>query len=618
MAATAGWLAAMVLAAGASAGDMGNRLAYLDEPCDPYYVGRSTARFVTPQWIGEEGVEAVIVLAIDDLRKYQTHEAFLRPVFERLRQIDGRAAVSLMTNRLEGPEETVQRWLSEEASLEAHTFEHLCPCLQGDDLARAKASFDRCIDQIAEATGVAPVAFRMPCCDSMNSVSPRYFLEVFHKTTPEGRFLSVDSSVFCLFTADDPALPRNLVLTSEAAERFRPYVPEDRTMTNYVEDYPYTFVVGRLCWEVPPVMPSDWDAQHRNGKCSPLTLADWKAAVDAVVIKQGVFSICFHAHGWIAAEQIVELIEYCQSRHAGRVKFLNFRELLERINRNALAGHPLRNSRGGDNGVRVLDVNCDGYMDVVIGNDRAQITRVWQPQEQRWTECPFPAPIVVQKPGQGSDGGVRFGVLDRSGQAAVLVRNESTAGAWRFDGTQWAKIPGGLAGLSAEDPILTSRQGRDSGVRLRDVDGDGVCELVVGNDRQSLVFGRFHPEAGWQPLPFALPKHVAVVDTQGRDAGLRLVDLDQDGRPDVVFSNAQRYCVALFDSAETGWSRVLLSGNRGEKPPEQELPMIVRADGTNNGAWFKWGRMWVQNEQTGKRLPGEVDSRSYAQLLSAE
>ncbi len=615
MVGAAGWLLAMVLAATLSADNAGNRLAYLDEPCNPYYVGLSTPRLITPQWIGEDGVDAVIVLAIDDLRKVEVHEAFLRPVFERLKRIDGRAAVSMMTNQLQGPSAIVQRWLAEGVSLEAHTFEHFCPCLQRNDLARAKSSFDQCIDRLTEAAGVAPVAFRMPCCDSMNSVSPRYFLEVFNKTTPGQRFLSVDSSVFGLFTAADPALAPQVTHDAEGRERFRPYIPQDRIMTNYVENYPYPFVVGRLCWEVSPLMPSDWDAQHRNGKCSPATLRDWKAAVDAVVAKRGVFSICFHTHGWIAAEQVVELVDYAHTRYGRRVKFLTFRELLERINRNLLAGHPLRNAQGGDNGVRVLDVNSDGYMDVVIANDRVRVTRIWQPREQRWTECAFPVAIVTDRAGKSCNTGVRFGVLDRTGRAAVVVRNDSVAGAWQFHGNRWVEIPKGLAGLDCDGPVFTSTEGRDTGARLRDVDGDGICELLLGNRKKSAVFGRFRPASGWQRLPFTLPPGAAVVDSQGRDAGLRLVDLNEDGRLDVVFSDAQRYLVALFQSPQAGWSQVVRAGRRGEKSPGEEVPMIVRADGTNNGAWFQWGHMWVQNEKTGKQLPGEVDSRSYAWLL---
>ena len=67
-----------------------NRLVYLDES-EPFYVSRDFARLVTPQWVGEPGVEAVVVLAIDDMRGHEKWEAYLRPILERLKHIDGRA-----------------------------------------------------------------------------------------------------------------------------------------------------------------------------------------------------------------------------------------------------------------------------------------------------------------------------------------------------------------------------------------------------------------------------------------------------------------------------------------------------------------------------------------------
>src|SRR4051812_46698808 len=75
----------------------GNRLTYLNEPCNPYYVHRDFPKLTTPQWVGEEGVEAVIILAIDDMRGHEKWETYLRPILNRLKRIDGRAPVSIMT-----------------------------------------------------------------------------------------------------------------------------------------------------------------------------------------------------------------------------------------------------------------------------------------------------------------------------------------------------------------------------------------------------------------------------------------------------------------------------------------------------------------------------------------
>src|SRR5207302_7649227 len=97
----------------------------------------------------------------------------------------------------------------------------------------------------------------------------------------------------------------------------------------------------------------------------------------------------------------------------------------------------------------------------------------------------------------------------------------------------------------------------------------------------------------------------------GRDNGLRFVDVNEDGRPDVMFSNEQRYGLHLFTSMEKGWSQQVLAGQRGDK---DQIPMIARA-GTNNGAWFHSRHLWVQNEDTAN-LKDHVGRRSFDEMLA--
>jgi hypothetical protein len=596
----------LVIASSARAlgGDVGNRLTYLDEFADPYYVHLHTPKLVTPQWVGEDGVQAAFVLAIDDMSNAAKYESFLRPILQRLKQIDGRAPVSIMTTSIDPQLPQLQKWLDEGLSIEPHTYDHPCPCLQGGQLAKAKSTYDTCIDLLAKIPNTRPVAFRMPCCDSMNSVSPRYFAEVFNKKTPAGNFLSIDTSVFQLFTPDDPSLPRGLVVDPDGNEKFRKYLPNDRLMVNYVENYPYPYVIAKKCWEFPCLMPSDWVGQHRNGKCNPQTVEDYKAAIDATVVKQGVFALCFHPHGWISDAQVVELIDYAVTRYGESIKFLNFQEVQQRLDQNLLAGQPLRTADGGDNGTRLCDVDNDGYMDVVTGNPSAMHTRIWSPDQGRWHTMPFPARLIEDADGTLRGTGLRFGVLQASGCASVLVYSETAAGLWHFDGNHWTADATGLAGLPSDEPIATSIDGRDHGVRLRDLDGDGICELLVSNPDQRAIF-RLDRD-GWRQTSIDLPEGLTIVDAQGRDGGLRFVDLNDDGHDDVVFSNAQRYAAYAFESLADGWSRKIMDAPRSEGHP---LPMIVRGDGTNNGAWFSYHHMWVQNEDTGGSLPDHVDRR---------
>ena len=78
----------------------GNRLAYLDGAIDPYYPGTGFAKLTTAQWIGEPEVTAAAVLSIDDMRDTARYEAYLRPILDRLKKIEGaggRAPLSIFT-----------------------------------------------------------------------------------------------------------------------------------------------------------------------------------------------------------------------------------------------------------------------------------------------------------------------------------------------------------------------------------------------------------------------------------------------------------------------------------------------------------------------------------------
>jgi len=320
------------------------------DPANPWHPHAGSPRLLTPEWAGDQTTQAVIVLAIDDMRDPAKYESWLRPVLNRLKQIDGRAGLSIMTNDVKPDDPQLQSWLGEGVSIECHSADHPCPLLQGGDFAKARSTYERCIDRMAEIPGNRPVAFRTPCCDSLNTVSPRFFAEIFGGTTAAGRHLQIDSSVFMFFTSRDAELPRERVLDADGKERFLKYMPKgnrfggnlQQHFVNYVENYPYPWVINGNCWQVPCLAPSDWSAQHLQGVHNPVTVDDWKAAIDLTVAKRGCFSLVFHPHGWIRPEQVIELIDHAVSTHGPRVKFLNFREVSDRLNAAYCGGKTLR------------------------------------------------------------------------------------------------------------------------------------------------------------------------------------------------------------------------------------------------------------------------------------
>jgi putative membrane-bound dehydrogenase-like protein len=593
----------------ALAGD-GNRLAYLDE-INPYYPSRTFPKLTTPMWVGEEGVEAVVILAIDDMRGHDKWEQFLRPILNRLKKIDGRAPVSIMTCTIDPKDPHLQKWLKEGLSLEVHTIDHPCPLLQKGDFARAKSTYDRCVDLLNEVPNNKPVAFRMPCCDSLNTLSPRFFAEIFNKTTPKGNFLTLDSSVFHLFTANDPDLPRDLVFDPDGRERFRKYLPADRSFVNYIEDYPYPYIIGRLCWEFPCMTPSDWQANHLHKPNNPITVRDWKAALDCTVLKQGVFTFVFHPHGWIKAEQLIDFIDYAQATYGKKVKFLTFKEAGERLNKNVLAGQPIRHPEiGEDNGVRTLDLNNDGNLDATVSNQKARRSRIWSHQQKTWHEVEFPAelssPVKAAKTCFTYE--ARFGFLNSKEYPSMMWVNP----VWHFDGKGWAKDSVFQKGMTILGfPIFTTSElGGDAGVRFIDIDGDGQSELVFQHEFGWAVYA-WSPEKKDWAVRFFLPRGAQITDGFNGDVGLRFVDLDGDGKLDIVFSNEKEYGIYLFTDMERGWSRKVVAGKQGE--PGAIPPIAI--NGKNNGFWVHSRTLWWQNENT-DHLKDHVDRRAINDLVA--
>lgn len=514
----------------------GNRLAYLDDS-DPYYVGRSFPALMTPQWFNED-TDAVIILAIDDMRGHEKWETYLRPILERLKKIDGRAPVSIMTCSIDPNHAQLQKWLKEGLSIEVHTVDHPCPLLKDNDFLKAKSTYDRCVELMHLIPNNKPVAFRMPCCDSLNTPSPRFYSQIFNSRTSGGRFLTIDSSVCNVTTSADPDVPKALTIDAEGKERFRKYLPFP-SFVNTIENYPYPYVIGKYCWEFPCAVPSDWEAQNINKPFSPVTVDDMKASIDAVVAKRGVFNFVFHPHGWIKPEQVIELIDHVVLRYGSRVKFITFREALERLD--ATFGR-LRHEDGGDGLTRVLDPANDGRL-----------------RRQHYS-------------------GGRYGVFRKGGVASYVTKE----GAWTYQDGAWKRDPE-LGTLESE------------WTRFRDLDGDGVCEMLARD-------GVFKLDRGWKLLPFTLPVSLA-------SRGYRFVDLNGDGRADIVHSDERDWAVYVWKDLDSGWVRAA----GGSRTDADAIPMISR-NGLDNGAWFHSGHLWVQNEDTAK-MKDLVDRRSFAELL---
>ena len=539
-----------------------------------WYPHKNYPKLTTPQWVGDEGVDCVVTLAIDDMRDPAKYEAYLRPILQRLKQIDGRAAVSIMTCAVKPDDPQLQEWLKEGLSLECHTFDHPCPILAGSDFKKSKGTYDKCVDLMMSIPNSRAVAFRTPCCDSLNTVSPRLFSEIINQVTPAGHFLQLDSSVFMVYTADDPALTREQVTDTDGREKFRKYIPRKLTrgalvhdgFVNLIENYPYPYVIQNKCWEFPCMTPSDWSANHLHKPNNPDTVRDLKIALDITVQKQGVFNLVFHPHGWIKSEQVIELIDHAVNEHGKKVKFLTFSECLQRLNSNLLQGSPLRSAGGDDQGLRLVDINQDQHLDVIHPGTTPS-ARVWRPAERKWVSHPYPADLVKQRDqasqpqvqiarllppskmptDKSSWSGYRRVDLNQDGHADLVLSDPTRFGAWLFnpqtgicDIELVAKTRGPAPDPSDLPPIVLG-DGSDNGFFIKDrhlcwinEQTDGLVDFVRRISFDDLLGDRMpdakSPEAAIQSMRVAPGYRIELVAHEPQTMDPVALDWGPDGR----------------------------------------------------------------------------------------
>ena len=131
-----------------------------------------------------------------------------------------------------------------------------------------------------------------------------------------------------------------------------------------------------------------------------------------------------------------------------------------------------------------------------------------------------------------------------------------------------------------------------------DLDQDGKLDRIVNGPGTTEILG-----ADGKASAYQLPDGLSFLDASGRDAGLRLVDLNGDGFEDVLFSAADRFEIWLWNKSvrphlgwNAGWTREVRRGKRtgavNELPPFNGAE--VKVDGDN---------LFITLDATTRRIP---------------
>lgn len=197
--------------------------------------------------------------------------------------------------------------------------------------------------------------------------------------------------------------------------------------------------------------------------------------------------------------------------------------------------------------VELVDVNGDGLPDIVARFrhpllSSKEVNEVWRNTGDGWAKLSdVTVPVALDATRWDGHVLVQWMDVNADGLADIVVASRHGG---TNDSSTWISTGHGFRRASEWDlPVqaIADRTG-DLGFRLADVDGDGLPDIVYArmDDNGATTSGIYlNTGNGWRlPTGANATTLPSFTDQNGQDLGVRLVDFDGDGLPDVISSYA--------------------------------------------------------------------------------
>lgn len=189
-------------------------------------------------------------------------------------------------------------------------------------------------------------------------------------------------------------------------------------------------------------------------------------------------------------------------------------------------------SSGQDFGIRLLDVNNDGFPDLVKAKSGETHETKLNNKQDGWNSSyilVIPSGVEIAD-GSGVDQGVRFEDVNSDGLIDILHAKEGSAKkVYINNGTSWND-----ATTNWTIPInFIASDSKDLGVELTDINGDGKVDIIRSQEPSTKEI-YLNNGSGWENATSELNLPDFFSTSDNKDTGLRILDINNDGLPDLI------------------------------------------------------------------------------------